>query len=98
MSFIRDISKDRPVHFIGVGGIGMSGIALTLVHRGYRVTGSDLRRSSITAGLVEAGAEVYQGHRASNVPEGATVVYSSAVCNANPEMVKARALRLPIVK
>jgi len=95
---MRHISRDHPVHFIAIGGIGMSGIALTLLHRGYRVTGSDLRTSSLMARLEEAGAQVYRGHRASNVPKGATVVYSSAVGNDNPEMVEARAMGLPIFR
>jgi len=98
MTVVSDIPKDQPVHFIGIGGIGMSGIALTFLHRGYRVTGSDLKTSPITDRLVAAGAEVYQGHRASNVPENATVIYSSAVKEENPELAKARALGLPIIK
>jgi len=98
MTVVRDISKDSTVHFIGIGGIGMSGIALTFLHRGYAVTGSDLKASSMTARLADAGAQVYEGHRASNVPRKATVVYSSAVGDDNPEMVEAHALGLPIIK
>ncbi len=98
MTVVGDISKDCPVHFIGIGGIGMSGIALTFIHRGYRVTGSDLNGSSVTARLAGEGAEVYQGPSASNVPRGATVVYSSAVGEENPEMVEARAMGLPVIR
>jgi len=98
MTLARDISKDRPIHFIGVGGIGMSGIALALLHFGYKVSASDLRESSITDRLEAAGARVYRGHKAFNVPKGATVVYSSAVKDDNPEMVQARAMGLPILK
>ncbi len=98
MALVLDISRDYPVHFIGIGGIGMSGIALTLLHRGYNVTGSDLSSSPITARLRGAGAQVYRGHRASNVRDKATVVYSSAVANDNPEICQARALGLPILK
>ncbi len=98
MAAVSDIQKDCPVHFIGIGGIGMSGIALAFLRRGYRVTGSDLKASAVTARLVEEGAEVSVGHRGENVPENATVVYSSAVTEDNPEMVVATAMGLPIVK
>jgi UDP-N-acetylmuramate--alanine ligase len=97
MASVVDIPKDSPVHFIGIGGIGMSGIAFTFLHRGYKVTGSDLKGSSITARLKEAGAEIFEGHRASNVPRKGTVVYSSAVQNDNPEMLEAVALGLPVL-
>ncbi len=95
MRLTDKIQRDRPVHFIAIGGIGMSGIAFTLLHRGYRVSGSDLTSSGITARLAEAGATVYRGHSASHVPREAIVVYSSAVRDDNPEMVQARAWGLP---
>jgi UDP-N-acetylmuramate--alanine ligase len=98
MRSTSQISKDRPVHFIAIGGIGMSGIALTLLHRGYEVTGSDLTISSITSRLQDAGAIVYHGHRASHVPPGATVVHSSAVGVDNPEILQARAWGLPVLR
>jgi len=97
MTAVVDIPKHLPVHFIGIGGIGMSGIAFTFLHRGYRVTGSDLKGSAITARLKEAGAEIFEGHRASNVPRKGTVVYSSAVQSDNPEMLEACALDLPVI-
>lgn len=97
MPVVSNISRDFPVHFIGIGGIGMSGIAFTFLNCGYKVTGSDLKRTSITDRLEEAGATFYNGHRGSNVPGGATVVYSSAVTEDNPEMLRARAAELPIV-
>ncbi len=98
MTLLLDIAKEYPVHFIGIGGIGMSGIALSLLDRGYRVSGSDVKMSSITARLAEAGAEIYQGHRGTNVPTGATIVYSSAVGDDNPEMAAARMMGLPVLK
>lgn len=97
MSVVSNISREFPVHFIGIGGIGMSGIAFTFLHCGYLVTGSDLKRTPITDRLEEAGATFYGGHRGSNVPKGATVVYSSAVTDDNPEMLRARASGLPVV-
>ncbi len=98
MTVRSDILDNRTVHFIGIGGIGMSGIALTFLRRGYTVTGSDLKSSSITDCLVESGARVYEGHRASNVPDLGVVIYSSAVKEDNPEFARARALGLPICK
>jgi UDP-N-acetylmuramate--alanine ligase len=97
MPVVSNISKEFPVHFIGIGGIGMSGIAFTFLNRGYSVSGSDLKRTSITHRLEEAGATFYEGHRESNVPDRATVVYSSAVTDDNPEMLRARFAGLPIV-
>jgi UDP-N-acetylmuramate--alanine ligase len=97
MPVVSNISKEVPVHFIGIGGIGMSGIAYTFLDCGYLVTGSDLKRTGITDRLEEAGATFHEGHRESNVPKGATVVYSSAVTDDNPEMLRARAAGLPIV-
>ncbi|MDP2898471.1 MAG: UDP-N-acetylmuramate--L-alanine ligase [bacterium] len=97
MPVVSNISKEFPVHFIGIGGIGMSGIAFTFLNRGYSVSGSDLKCTSITHRLEEAGATFYEGHCESNVPDRATVVYSSAVTDDNPEMRRARFAGLPIV-
>ena len=84
----------RRVHFIGVGGIGMSGIAELLVNLGYKVSGSDMQRTDITDRLESLGARITQGHDARNVSDAEVVVYSSAVRPTNPEMVAARARRL----
>src|SRR5258708_6643736 len=87
----------RHFHFIGIGGIGMSGIAELLVSLDYRVSGSDLKRSAITARLAELGATISEGHRAENVEGAAAVVASSAVNVANPEVVEARRRGIPVI-
>ena len=77
------------VHFIGIGGIGMSGIAEILLTMGYVVSGSDLRRSATTDRLLGMGARIFEGHAAANVAAAATsVVTSSAVSATNPEVVR----------
>jgi UDP-N-acetylmuramate--alanine ligase len=87
----------RRVHFIGVGGIGMSGIAELLVNLGYKVSGSDMERTDITDRLESLGARITQGHDARNVSDAEVVVYSSAVRATNPEMEEARARGLAVV-
>ena len=76
--------KPQPVHFVGIGGIGMSGLAEVLLELGYRVSGSDLRFSPFTDRLCERGALIYQGHKAVNVGGAKAVVVSSAVRPDNP--------------
>ena len=87
----------RRIHFIGVGGIGMSGIAELLVNLGYEVSGSDMQRSDITDRLESLGARIVEGHDARNVGDAEVVVYSSAVRPANQEVVAARARGLAVV-
>ncbi|MFO0624655.1 MAG: Mur ligase domain-containing protein [Polyangiales bacterium] len=85
----------RHVHFVGVGGIGMSGIAEVLLALGYEVSGSDLKEGDITRRLVSLGARVTAGHRGELVEGADVVVYSSAVSPENPELVSARAAGVP---
>ena len=80
----------RRVHFVGIGGVGMSGIAQILLNSGYEVSGSDLRENHETRRLAELGARIYQGHQASHVSDADTVVFSSAVASNNPELQIAR--------
>jgi len=87
-----------PLHFIGIGGIGMSGIAEVLHNLGYRVQGSDLSDSANTQRLARLGIPVMIGHRAENLGSAEVVVVSSAVGADNPEVVAARARRLPVVR
>jgi UDP-N-acetylmuramate--alanine ligase len=91
-------AKAQRVHFIGIGGIGMSGIAEILLTLGYSVSGSDLRRSSITERLASLGASVYDGHAAANVVGAGVVVASSAVGEANPEIAEARRRKIPVIQ
>ncbi|HRX16536.1 MAG TPA: UDP-N-acetylmuramate--L-alanine ligase [Spirochaetota bacterium] len=85
------------MHFIGIGGVGMSGIAEILINLGYTVTGSDLRESEITAHLKKAGAEVFVGHYASNVTDQNVVITSTAIDPLNPEIIEARKRSIPII-
>jgi UDP-N-acetylmuramate--alanine ligase len=87
-----------PVHFIGIGGIGMSGIAEIMMRTGYAVQGSDAKASANTERLQKLGAKVFIGHEAAHVEGAYAVVYSTAVKADNPEMVAARERRLPLVR
>lgn len=87
----------RIIHFVGIGGIGMSGIAEVLHNLGYTVIGSDVRSSETTARLKEAGIPVFIGHRAENVDDAHVVVVSSAIPADNPEVVEARARAIPVI-
>ena len=87
-----------PIHFVGIGGIGMSGIAEVLLNHGYTVQGSDLKPSKITARLQELGARIFIGQRAENLEEAEVVVISSAIKPGNPELDAARARGLPVVR
>lgn len=89
--------KVKNIHFIGIGGSGMSGIAEVLVNLGFSVTGSDLASNSVTARLKAAGATVYQGHQKENLTDADVVVVSSAVNEANPEVKEARDRGIPVV-
>ena len=91
------MAQARRIHFIGIGGIGMSGIAELLVNLGYEVSGSDMQRTDITDRLESLGARIAQGHDARNVSDAEVVVYSSAVRSTNPEMVAARERGLAVV-
>jgi UDP-N-acetylmuramate--alanine ligase len=85
------------IHFIGIGGIGMSGIAEILLTMGYPVSGSDLRRSAVTDRLCGLGARIFEGHVAANASACDVVVTSSAVSPKNPEVVEARARKVPVI-
>ncbi|KIC48425.1 UDP-N-acetylmuramate--L-alanine ligase [Tateyamaria sp. ANG-S1] len=87
-----------PIHFVGIGGIGMSGIAEVLLNHGYVVQGSDLKRTAITERLEELGARVFVGQNAKNIEEAEVVVISSAIKPGNAELDAARARGLPIVR
>jgi UDP-N-acetylmuramate--alanine ligase len=89
--------KVRNIHFVGIGGSGMSGIAEVLLTLGYNVSGSDLGSNAVTQRLVDMGATVYQGHAAENIGKADAVVTSTAVQQDNPEVVQARARKIPIV-
>jgi UDP-N-acetylmuramate--alanine ligase len=87
-----------PIHFVGIGGIGMSGIAEVLLDHGYVVQGSDLKASKITRRLVDLGAHVFEGQCAENLESAEVVVISSAIKPGNPELDEARRRGLPVVR
>ena len=86
-----------PIHFVGIGGIGMSGIAEVLLNLGYAVSGSDLRESDTTRRLTSLGGRIANGHAAENIAEVDVVVISSAVRRDNPEVVEARRRKIPVI-
>jgi UDP-N-acetylmuramate--alanine ligase len=92
------LGRTRRIHFVGIGGIGMSGIAELLANLGYAVSGSDARRSGVTARLEQAfGVQIFEGHSSAHVDDVDVVVYSSAVRSANPEIVAARQRGIPVI-
>ncbi|HLT13514.1 MAG TPA: UDP-N-acetylmuramate--L-alanine ligase [Marinobacter sp.] len=94
---VPEMRRIRRIHFVGIGGAGMSGIAEVLKNQGYDVSGSDLKDSAVTERLRAMGVEVQIGHRAENTETADVVVVSSAVAKDNPEVVSARSRRVPIV-
>jgi len=87
-----------PIHFVGIGGIGMSGIAEVLIEAGYIVQGSDLKATKITNRLERLGAKIFEGQRAENLEGAEVIVISSAIKRGNPELDEARRLGLPVVR
>lgn len=94
---VPEMGRIRNIHFIGIGGAGMCGIAEVLLNQGYNVTGSDARASDTTARLIEKGAVVWIGHAVENVAAADVVVVSSAISDKNIELVAALASRTPVV-
>ncbi len=93
--FIRD--KNKKVHFIGIGGISMSGLAEILIKNHYKVSGSDMKLSHITSKLIDEGAEINIGHNGDNIKDADLVVYTAAISPENPEYIKAAQLGLPLM-
>jgi UDP-N-acetylmuramate--alanine ligase len=94
---VERMGRIRRLHFVGIGGAGMSGIAEVMLNLGYEVAGSDLRESQVTRRLAERGVRICIGHRPENVHDRDAVVVSSAVREDNPEVKAARAWRIPVV-
>ena len=87
-----------PIHFVGIGGIGMSGIAEVLLNLGYRVQGSDASENANVKRLREKGATIWIGHDAKHLGEAEVIVVSTAIKRDNPELTAAREKRLPVVR
>ena len=99
---IRDIIPEmrrvKQIHFIGIGGAGMCGIAEILLNEGYHISGSDIAESAVTQRLTCAGATVFIGHKAENITGASVVVISSAIRDDNPEVVAAKEARIPVIQ
>ncbi len=91
-------AKIQRIHFVGIGGIGMSGIAEVLLNLGYKVSGSDLKSSAVTQRLAGLGATTFEGHRAENVAGAEVVVTSSAIAAENSEVAEAHKLHVPVIQ
>ncbi len=89
--------KAKHIHFVGIGGIGMSGIAELLLNLGYKVTGSDMKTSPVTNRIAELGGAVFSGHHKENIEDADVVVYSSAVPEDNPEIIEAKEHFVPVI-
>lgn len=96
-AFIPEMRRIKRIHFVGIGGSGMCGIAEVLLNQGYQVTGSDLSESPNTRRLSSLGADIYMGHSEDNLNQVDVVVTSSAVTEENPEVIAARDKRIPLV-
>ena len=91
------LGRTKKIHFVGIGGIGMSGIAEFLHNQGLVITGSDLKKSEITAHLEALGIKVEEGHRPENLGDADVVVKSSAVTDDNPEILAAKEKKIPVI-
>lgn len=94
---VPEMRRIRRIHFVGIGGSGMSGIAEVLLNQGYQISGSDLKEGATTRRLVSMGATVFIGHQRRNIEDADVIVVSSAVNEQNPEVVAAREARIPVV-
>ncbi|MBX2858551.1 MAG: UDP-N-acetylmuramate--L-alanine ligase [Cellvibrionaceae bacterium] len=95
---VPEMRRIKNIHFVGIGGAGMCGIAEVLSTQGYCISGSDLKQGTATTRLSKLGCTIFIGHRTSNVDSADVVVISTAVASDNPEVLRARQLRMPIVR
>ncbi|MCC8381182.1 UDP-N-acetylmuramate--L-alanine ligase [Xenorhabdus sp. PB30.3] len=95
---VPEMRKVRHIHFVGIGGAGMGGIAEVLANEGYQISGSDLAPNAVTQQLIELGATIYFNHRAENVRNASVVVASTAIPADNPEIIAAREARIPVIR
>ena len=95
---VPEMRSIRRIHFVGIGGVGMCGIAEVLCNQGYEISGSDIKTSATTVRLAKLGSRIYLGHMAENVVNVDVVVTSTAVDESNPEIIAARAAHIPIVR
>ncbi|MFV0574407.1 MAG: UDP-N-acetylmuramate--L-alanine ligase [Vibrio sp.] len=97
-SIIPEMRRVKCIHFVGIGGAGMSGIAEVLLNEGYQISGSDIAENTVTVRLMSKGAKIYIGHNESNIEHASVVVVSTAISQENPELIAAKKLRIPVVR
>ena len=97
-SIVPEMRRVRHIHFVGIGGAGMGGIAEVLANEGYQISGSDLAPNPVTQQLASLGATIYFNHRPENVRDASVVVVSSAISSDNPEIVAAHEARIPVIR
>lgn len=97
-AIIPEMRRVKCIHFIGIGGAGMSGIAEVLLNEGYAISGSDMAQNPVTERLAEKGAKIFIGHSAENIEMASVVVVSTAISTENPEIVAAKEKRIPVVR
>ncbi|ACS84460.1 UDP-N-acetylmuramate--L-alanine ligase [Musicola paradisiaca] len=97
-SIVPEMHRVRHIHFVGIGGAGMGGIAEVLANEGYEISGSDLAPNAVTQQLTELGARIYFNHRPENVNDASVVVVSSAISLDNPEILAAHDARIPVIR
>ncbi|MCX8957562.1 UDP-N-acetylmuramate--L-alanine ligase [Erwinia psidii] len=97
-SIVPEMRRVRHIHFVGIGGAGMGGIAEVLANEGYEISGSDLAPNAVTQHLTRLGATIYFNHRPENVSDASVVVVSTAVSQDNPEIIAAREARIPVIR
>lgn len=95
---IPEMRRVSQIHFIGIGGAGMSGIAEVLLNEGYQISGSDIAESAVTQRLTKAGAKIFFGHQSENIAGASVVVASSAIDEQNPEVAAAKENRIPVIQ
>ena len=95
---VPEMRRVKQIHFVGIGGAGMGGIAEVLLNEGYKITGSDIGKNQVVKRLTSLGADIQIGHRATNVDGASVIVVSTAIDQENPELLAASALRIPVVR
>ena len=93
-----EMRRVKTIHFVGIGGAGMGGIAEVLLNEGYQITGSDISNNQVVKRLVKLGAKVYFGHQPENVDGASVIVVSTAIDKENPELIAAEKQRIPVVR
>lgn len=95
---VPEMRRVSQIHFVGIGGAGMSGIAEVLLNEGYQISGSDIADGAVTQRLAKAGAKIFFGHQGENIEGASVVVISSAITEDNPEVVAAKEARIPVIQ